>query len=187
MFVSFAKPMDRIDIPNHQGLIQMLPFELEDLNNVPTYFKYTINKMLSNLPIKKGTAFLTIDGKHIKKNDSHRRGGVHIDGNYCKVNNSWQPPRWNDYQSSNGGMIIVSDYAACRGWNGTFKGKIKYKGDCSDVDINTESFMLESNIVYYANSQFIHESLPISKNIHRNLIRITLPEEYPLMELLGEG
>ncbi len=36
-------------------------------------------------------------------------------------------------------------------------------------------------MVYYGNSQWIHESLPINDSVHRNLVRITLPTDYPFV------
>jgi hypothetical protein len=53
-------------------------------------------------------------------------------------------------------------------------------GDCSHIDLNG-GFILKPNMIYYGNSQWIHESLPLEEEIHRNLIRITLPLEYQLL------
>jgi hypothetical protein len=41
--------------------------------------------------------------------------------------------------------------------------------------------MLEPNVVYYGNSQFLHESLPIDETVHRVVARITLPIDYPVV------
>lgn len=62
----------------------MLPFSLETLDSVPDKFLGVISKMVGHLPVKKGIAFLTIDGKYINAGESHRRGGPHTDGNYLK-------------------------------------------------------------------------------------------------------
>jgi hypothetical protein len=71
-------------------------------------------------------------------------------------------------------MIIASNYSACMGWNGKYEGEAKEGGDCSHLDLG-EGFMLKPNTVYYGNSQFIHESLPMDKDVFRVLFRITLP------------
>jgi len=84
------------------------------------------------------------------------------------------------YESATGGMLISSNYSACKGWNGVFDGIPNIGGDCSHIKLD-DGFMLEANEVYYGNSQFIHESLPSDKDIHRVMIRITLPIEYPAL------
>jgi hypothetical protein len=77
-------------------------------------------------------------------------------------------------------MLIASSHKGCKGWNGTFDGNPGIGGDCSHIDLNG-GFILKPNMIYYGNSQWIHESLPLEEEIHRNLIRITLPLEYQLL------
>lgn len=40
-----------------------------------------------------------------------------------------------------------------------------------------ECYDLESNTLYWGNSTFIHESLPVEEDVKRQLIRITLPAD----------
>jgi hypothetical protein len=77
-------------------------------------------------------------------------------------------------------MLIASTYPACKGWNGIFEGNPYVGGDCSRIKVG-EGFMLEPNMVYYGNSQFLHESLPIDKTTHRVVAMITLPIDYPVL------
>jgi len=209
MIASISKELYPVSIPHYEGEIKMLPFELSDLANIPEKFKKLVENLISFLPIKQGIAFLTIDGKTIQQGSTHRRGGKHIDGNYIFAGNSgwggdnggngggngWKvgengfklslPQHKISYENPNGGMIIASDFVGCMGWNGVFEGKAGIGGDCTHLDIKQESgFLLKPNVAYYGNSQFVHESLPIEKNIHRNLVRITLPLEYPPLMLL---
>lgn len=72
------------------------------------------------------------------------------------------------------GIEIDGKYYACKGWNGVFDDKAGIGGDCSHLKLD-EGFMLEANKVYYGNSQFVHESLPLDKDVHRVMYRITLP------------
>lgn len=82
------------------------------------------------------------------------------------------------YCSDKGGMIIASNYEACKGWLGEFKEIPLDGGDCSHMDLsNLETFILKPNKVYLGNSTFIHESLQINEDVKRQMIRITLPEE----------
>lgn len=195
MIQSFSKELFPVQIPVHTGELKMMPFNLSDLSGVPEKFISLVRSMISFLPIKTGVAYLTVDGKEIQKGSSHRRGGPHTDGNYLQEGdwgkgggNGWKvggdgrtlsPEEHKlSYESSTGGMIIVSDYPACKGWNGVYDGLPNTGGDCSHINLS-KGFILKPNTVYYGNSQWIHESLPVNKTVHRTLVRITLPTDYP--------
>lgn len=193
MITSISKELYEVQIPNHKGEIAMLPFDLSTLENIPSKFKSLVEKMIEFLPIKEGIAYLTIDGEHIESGSTQRRGGAHTDGNY--LSKGWSTGGWKvgdngtqlteeehilSYESKTGGMLICSDYPACRGWNGVFEGNPNTGGDCSHIDLD-EGFLLKPNTVYYGNSQWIHESLPLQESVHRNLVRITLPLDYPIL------
>lgn len=74
----------------------------------------------------------------------------------------------------------MSTYPACKGWNGIFNDNAGVGGDCTHINLN-EGFMLKANTVYYGNSQFIHESIPVDKNVFRTMVRITLPNNYSII------
>jgi hypothetical protein len=181
----------------------MLPFNLEHLSEVPEKFKRLVAHMTASLPIKKGIAYLTIDGRLVEKGKTQRRGGVHIDGNFIPDVSDWGGGSgggqngWKvgeggrilssehhklSYESKTGGMLIASTYPACKGWNGQYEGKPYVGGDCTRVENLGEGFVLKPNTLYYGNSQFLHESLPIDKTTHRVVARITLPMDYPVIE-----
>lgn len=197
MIISISKELYKVNIPSFKGEIKMLPFELSSVENVPKIFKDIVLRMIDFLPIKKGIAYLTVDGKLVEYGKTQRRGGPHIDGNYLRKGT------WSDggghgwkvgddgnsltieehklsYESKTGGMLICSDYPACMGWNGVFQGNPKTGGDCSHLNLG-QGFMLKQNTVYYGNSQWIHESLNLDKTVHRTIIRITLPTNYPTL------
>jgi hypothetical protein len=199
MIISISKELYKVQIPQYTGEIKMLPFNLENINEIPVKFNEIINKMIEYLPNKSGIAYLTVDGKIIEKNSTHRRPGIHIDGNYLKVGdwgkgcgNGWKVGESGrklnsvehklSYQSKTGGMLIASNYSACKGWNGIFNENPKEGGDCTHLKNLGEGFILKPNKVYYGNSQFLHESLPVDKELHRVLIRITLPTDYPVLD-----
>lgn len=198
MILSISKELYPVSIPQHEGEIKMLPFDLSNLEAIPAKFKSLVSKMIEFLPIKQGIAYLTVDGKLVEKGKTQRRGGAHTDGNYLQEGdwgggggNGWKvggngrsltPAEHKlSYESETGGMIITSNYPACKGWNGIFDGKPNTGGDCSHIKLDT-GFMLKPNTVYYGNSQWIHESLPIDQTTHRTLVRITLPTEYPMLQ-----
>ena len=198
MIKSYSKPLYNINIPFYKGEISMLPFNLNDINSLPDQFRSVVEEMIKGLPIKIGEAFLTIHGKFVKKDKTLRRGMPHIDGNYLKEVSDWGNGGGNgwkvgengvsltsnehklSYLNDKGGMLMASNYSSCKGWDGLYEGEPKEGGDCSHIDLK-DGFMLDKNKVYYGNSQFIHESLPVTKDTYRILVRITLPTNYPLI------
>lgn len=206
MIKSISKELYEVQIPEYTGEIKMLPFNLESLTEIPKLFRELIEIMIDCLPTKKGIAYLTVDGRVIEEGISHRRGGVHIDGNYLPElcgwggsggggGNGWKvgeggrilssKEHKESYETETGGMLITSTYPASKGWNGVFEGNPYVGGDCTRIKGLDEGFVLQPNKVYYGNSQFLHESLPIDKTIHRTLVRITLPKDYPVLENLN--
>ncbi len=51
--------------------------------------------------------------------------------------------------------------------------KIRTHLDLSKMDC----YEMESNTLYWGNSTFIHESLPVQEDVKRQLVRITLPAD----------
>ena len=133
----------------------------------PTTFNECIKAMTAHLENKTGDAWLMIDGRFVKKGEIHRFPNPHVNGGRgLKPKESMQP--------DSGGIILLSNYQACRGWVGDFEGEPDDKFECSHMDLG-EGFLLEPNSIYYANQEFVHESLPFTEDAHRTLIRITLP------------
>lgn len=175
--------------------IYMMPFELSkniELSAEYNFLKNTISNIVEMSPVKKGTAYLTVDFKNIQAGNTHRRGGPHTDGNFIYGwggdggGNGWltgsngrllSPEKHrNQYLSELGGALIVSDFEACRAWLGEYEDTPSQGGNCSHVDLSRlNQITLKKNKVYLMNSTCIHESMPIHKNINRKLIRITLP------------
>ncbi len=143
MINSKSKELNEVIVPHYSGETSMLPFELSDLNTLPEEFREMIMAMIKHLPNKTGEAFLTVHGKFVNKNETLRRGAPHIDGNYIKEVSTWGRGGGNgwkvgengvslnskqhklSYENKNGGMLIVSNYSACKGWNGKYNGKPK--------------------------------------------------------------
>lgn len=167
------------------------PVVLEDAPG----FAPVVERMLSGVELPVGSeVFITVDQKQLQAGKTHRRGGAHVDGNYIfdwgggsggggwltGVNGRVLSPENHRLQYCNpdGGMLIVSDHQACRAWTGEFQGEPNQGGDCSHLTqdlTDNPSFLLEPNRVYLANSTCVHESLPLTEDVARTLVRITLP------------
>lgn len=170
----------------------MIPFDINTFDGLIEEFKDIAKTMLQGIRHKGGTAFFTIHGKKLKKGQTLRRGGPHIDGNYephlmTFGNGGWKVgqdgPGINtalhdrQYNNERGGIILASNYEACLGWVGEYAGLPNTGGDCSHIKLD-DPFMLKRNQVYYGNNHFIHESLEVRDDVHRVLARITMPEDH---------
>ena len=157
-----------------------------------TRFQNTIDGMLENIDtIVDGVSqpiFITVDEKVIKSGDSHRRGGVHIDGYWDETLKShrgsgghkmfagWGTSNWktNDFSLPES-IVLASSVSASKGWVGEYANDVGEKGDCTHLDLTSlKSFMLQPNKVYRGNVTFLHESLPVDYDTERALIRLNI-------------
>ncbi len=192
--ISRFNEINDIELPFVAGEFSMIPFCLGTLCGLPVEFKNTAKQMLKGIKCK-GTAFFTIHGKSLKKGRTLRRPAPHTDGNYEPVKmgfgggggNGWKvgengaaintDEHNRQYVSDKGGIIIATNYASCLGWDGEYKGLPRVGGDCRHIKLD-EPHLLKANKVYYGNNHFIHESLPVGRDVHRVFARITLPESH---------
>lgn len=187
---SYAERIGDINLPLIEGEYSMIPFDLNSLNGLPDQFALIANQMLSRVIHNGGTGFFTIHGKKLKANQTLRRGGPHTDGS-CDGNlMAWGNGGWKIgqngpstetefhkrlYNSETGGIILASNFESCLGWVGQYDGLPGVGGDCSGIALD-DPFMLNRNSIYYGNNHFIHESIPVSEDVHRVFARITMPE-----------
>lgn len=192
---SIAKEMYEISIPQTEEETSMVPFNLNTYDGLTPEQAKIVHQMLKGVEHSGGVAYFTIHGKTLKEKETLRRGGPHIDGNYEPKEmsfgrgggNGWKVdqdgPGINtkfhkrQYLNEKGGIILASNYSSCLGWIGDYKGTIKTGGDCSKIKLD-KPFMLKANTVYYGNNHFIHESLPVDKDVQRTIVRITMPENH---------
>ena len=189
--ISLCREVGDIDVPLFTGELKMIPFNLKTLEGVPDKFKELVKNITSHLNNKNGQAFLTIHGKQLNKNQTLRRPGPHTDGNYepykMTFGNGWKvgengPPVGSElhkrqYTADKGGIILCTNYSSSLGYQGEFSDMPSVGGDCSHIKL-TKPFKLLAGKIYYGNNHFIHESLPVDKDIHRVMVRITLPEQH---------
>ena len=198
MLKSKSKMIKPISLPEYKGdQVYMHEFDMAN-PSLPVgceRWNTVLKEIISNSPKQTGKAYITIDEKIVRSGESHRRGGPHTDGNYLfgwggsgDGGGGWltgEDGRFltieqheEQYCSEKGGMLIVSSYKACKGWNGEFEGQPNQGGDCTHLDLSKmECYEMESNTLSWVNSTFIHESLPVQEDVKRQLIRITLPAD----------
>lgn len=192
--LSTFKETNTIELPFTNQEISMIPFDLETLFGLPLEFKDTVKTMLNGIKAK-GTAFFTIHGKTLKAGKTLRRPAPHTDGNYepvtmgfgggggggWKIGENGSPVNTDEhnrqYISETGGIILATNYASCLGWKGEYTGVPSVGGDCRHIELD-EPQLLKADTVYYGNNHFIHESIPVGRDIHRVFARITMPEDH---------
>jgi hypothetical protein len=106
------------------------------------------------------------------KKPEPERGGSH---QYTGTHNA-------NMDEFNGGMLLTSNYPACKVWNGEFQGVIGEGGCCKDILLDSlTAEIMPANDVYYLNPLGIHESLPIQETVARKLVRINFHPDYLLV------
>lgn len=187
---SLVSKKSSIELPMIFGEFAMIPFDIETLVGLPVEFVETAKQMLLGIK-SKGIAFFTIHGKQLTAGQTLRRPGPHTDGNYephvmsfggggggwkvgqdgPKINTALHNEQYNNEL---GGIVLASNYPACLGYSGEYDALPMTGGDCSHIQLG-DPFTLEPNTVYYGNNHFIHESIPVDRDVHRVFARITLP------------
>jgi hypothetical protein len=205
MIISKIRQTAALIVPALNMEKSMIPFCLKTLKGLSDEFKALVEPMVAPLQVREGMAFLTVHGRNIQKDDTLRRPGAHIDGNYMNYEpgqpfksfgsgggNGWklgqtgpyieEQEHLDSYENEKGGIIMVSNFQSCKAYAGEFEGSPGRGGDCTHIKLN-EGFHLEPNKVYYGNNRMVHESLPVSEDTQRTLIRITLPITHEFEEL----
>ena len=194
MLKSKSKMIKKMSLPEWKGdRVYMHEFDMANPTMPKGYERWesVIKDIVSESPKKTGKAYITIDEKIVRKGESHRRGGPHTDGNYIfgwGGGGGWltgedgrflpREKHVEQYCQEGGGLFLISSYKSCKGWNGEFEGEPNQGGDCTHLDLSKmDCYEMESNTLYWGNSTFIHESLPVQEDVKRQLVRITLPAD----------
>lgn len=194
---SIALEMHQVEFPSFTGLQVYMKNAMSSVAHlcVPEAYRAMVRGMLDAAKVPADQqVWITIDESHVTEGNSHRRGRAHVDG--CREHLSWGDGGWLNgvpgrevpdhiqklsYENELGGMLIASNFQACKVWKGEYSGVPGLGGDCEhlrDQFGNLEESMMKDNTVYLTNSTCIHESMPLTKTFDRQLIRITLAETF---------
>lgn len=194
---SIARQLTAVEFPTFAGVQLYMKEVLVGLAHtvVPPGYMEMVRNMLAEAKIPADqTIWITIDESHVEEGKKHRRGRAHVDGCYDYMD--WGGGGWLNgvpgrmvtpevqrltYENPNGGMLIASNFKSCQVWEGEFEGVPGLGGDCEHFrdELNQmETSMMPANVAYMANSTCIHESLPVTATVDRQLIRITLSDTY---------
>lgn len=152
----------------------------------------TVDKLVESVDTDE-EMYLMVDQTYVAKGDLHRRGGKHIDGNWCvsghshgHIDMAWDTgprpgPDWKTHNLSTGGIILASDRFGCVAYEGEFEGSPAEGGDCEHIQVGDPTPLLAGQ-GYLGTVNLIHETVPALQSHNRSLVRITLPENYKVFE-----
>lgn len=191
---SIVKQLCNVSFPIHtMERVYMQEFYKEKgLPDNLSRWQHTVDSMLQDVDTD-GPIYIMIDQGIVKAGSSHRRPGVHIDGYWvpqmqchsgpgghihAKNKGYWDGDYWKHSKLDwpDEAIILASDVKACAAYSGSWEGEIGEGGDCSSVDVSKLNRVeLLPNVVYAGNVTMLHESLPISTDVLRTLVRLNVP------------
>lgn len=247
MFSSKIRHLGEVKLPEAHGIrIMMMPFKTEDVEGtLPEYLQHyvpLITTLCDFATGPHGVGYLTIDEALVRKGESHRRPGLHVDGiGPLKTAGGWasDPGGWGGSSYERGpwasepggwaaptktyrggwapepgpwagcgartlpqytmggwsstpagawarrGMVLVSSHYGCRGWAQDFEGYPGPNGVCEhledQLDPSSEIKML-ANHAYWCDALAVHESMPMTEDTFRQLVRVSAPSDAPWYE-----
>lgn len=181
--------------PTFTGIkIMMMPFYAQDLDSLPYYldsYKPMLKHMIEKAPEHvefptNSTAYLTIDEKVLAPNVIQRKPGLHVDGMYKGTLSGAWGGGGGGWGSVGNGMLLVSNTTGlCDIWTGSFKGVPINDGDCEHLREQLHSMRqhtLKAGEVIWADGLCVHESYPTKKEVKRQFVRISMPNNAPWFE-----
>ena len=150
--------------------------------------------MIDQSFVKAGTSHrrpgLHIDGYWVASESGHsgygaKKAGKH--GGHCpmkmagkhsshggskKAINCWDTATFEESEV----IILASNVSAARAFTGSYQGVINSMGNCAHLSTEgLKEVMLEANKTYIGNVNFLHESLPVSEDCFRTVVRLNVP------------
>ena len=193
MYKSIVKELGEVQFPEFLGeRVYMRKFtKASGLPKDLERWQPTVDSMLNDVDCN-GDIFIMIDQTSVQAGNSHRRAGAHIDGYWLEDvqahggggrhsrsllghhGDYWGNTSFRDFEEPEG-IILASDVEACRAFVGDYQGEIREGGDCEDIDKHNMGIIsLKQNTTYAGNVTMIHESLPVSFDCNRTLVRLNV-------------
>lgn len=163
-----------VQLPAFTGTrAMMMPFRAEDEKTVPfVEWRPVVSELLRRVGSVRGVAYLTLDEALVRKGETHRRPGLHVDG--ARAGDGWSPPNPTPYGYS--GMILVSSHVGCAAYPGEYDGDPLPSGDCEHVRSQLrECIVFAPRHAYWCGHHALHEALPMPEDTRRQLLRISMP------------
>lgn len=158
---------------------------------VPERWRDTVAMMLAGVETDL-PGYLMVDQKRLVPGEIHRRGGVHVDGNWMASAGSHRNPtppghnhppdepsgprHFHGFEYAPEAIVLASNVEGCRVFLGEFDGCPTSGGDCSHFDLSgAQQILMQRNRVYRCTATTIHESVPHWAHAERTVVRINIP------------
>ncbi len=180
-------------LPAYRGTrVLLMPMIHGDKASLPEDLQQwwpTLDVCAKHTPQHKGkVVYLTVDEKQVPAGKTHRRPRLHVDG-YWKTEaghggvwggggggGAWGGGRGTASWQGGTGLLTVANHPGCRAWAQDFEGRPEVEGDCEHFrDQCDEGQVLKPGTLYWMNPACVHESLPMTKGVKRQFLRISLP------------
>lgn len=176
MHESKIEDFGTVEFPAFSGVrVMMMPFLMQGpRNSLPDslgMYRDAVASICSMATVKEGVGYLTIDEALVRAGETHRRPGLHVDG-------------FGAYGGGGGyaanGMFLASTHEGCVGYAQSYEGEPGMDGDCEHLRSELGSgAVMRAGHVYWCSPMALHESLPMRADIHRQLIRVSMPSDAP--------
>lgn len=140
----------------------------------------TIEAMMVGIPAD-GPIFVMIDQAVVEAGTCHRRPGLHIDGHWVAEHGKHGHKR---DPSKPEALVLAADVMGCRAYVGSYEGEPSEGGDCSAIpNAGMERRDLEPFVAWAGEADtFLHESVPVSRDCRRTVVRLNVPGWTPAHE-----
>jgi hypothetical protein len=204
MYQSVMQERGRVDFPGFQAERHyMIPFfQKYGLPPAIRHWQPTVDAMLSGIHTDQPIYFMA-DQSFVKAGEPQRRPGVHVDGYWHPEKlahgggghrgygghlprgrhrgrghgGSHMSSGWDDIDFSEPeALILASDVSASQAYIGAYEGSIGEGGECSSICLDgLDPIRLKDHTVYCGTVATLHESLPVSVDSYRTLVRLNCP------------
>lgn len=195
-FDSVFKKVGELHLPKFSGTrIMMVPLVLGDIKSVPDFLREwneTLIKLMELGAHPGKIGYLTIDEKIVKRDETHRRAGAHVDGAYHGGFGGWGGGGGGWGSVSGGGwggvgtgMLTVANRPGCKAWNQTFVGRVGWEGEAEhlmDQAREENAVVFGADEVYWVDGACVHTSLAMTEDTPRQFVRLSLPSAAPWFE-----
>lgn len=187
-FESKFNKLSAVTLPEFSGTrVMMMPLILGDLSSIPeslNHYLPTFKELFSLMDAKHQgqVGYITIDEKHVKVGQSHRRQGLHVDGVFNNSCGGWGGGGWGSVVN---GMITVASAKGCKAYNQSFDGEIGKDGECDKLASQLKeenSTVFEENVAYWVDGLCVHQSLELEQDTNRIFLRLSMPSSAPWFE-----
>lgn len=111
--------------------------------------------------------------------EGHRWVPVPPKGPHIIASGKWDTPSpgWKTIGSAKESIVLASDVVGCRAFVGKYDGEFGDGGDCSHIDTDhMDAVTFEPGRAYAGHAmRMLHESMPVTRDCLRTVVRLNVP------------